>query len=57
MKKIVIIDACCECPGYCGDFGRDYFYCDKIDREITNDETIPEWCPLQDAKDYVIKEK
>lgn len=57
MKKIVIIDACCECPGYCGDFGRDYFYCDKIDREITNDETIPEWCPLQDAKEYVIKEK
>jgi hypothetical protein len=56
MKKIVIIGACVECPNFlngCG-YGNN---CDITNKVILHEEKIPEWCPLQDARDYVIKEK
>lgn len=50
MSKIITIDEC----GYCkySDFrdGIGDYYCRKEEREISDIDDIPDWCPLEDAK-------
>jgi hypothetical protein len=48
-KKIVIIRYCFECPNIRPDQFTWPNYCSKEERELTK-ETIPKWCPLEDAK-------
>jgi len=46
--KVIVVEisecgSCSECDTLsCGS------YCGSIDKEIPDNETIPEWCPLED---------
>jgi len=45
--KIIKIDSCLKCPKYVND---DVGWC-EIKRAVAPLESIPSWCPLEDARD------
>jgi len=61
MAKIIRVESCAECP-YLGEIGIGLIHCLKqivnrarplgvYVRKIWNTKEIPEWCPLEDAKE------
>lgn len=45
-----IINMCKDCP-YCFYYENimdNYYYCNKIDKELSRIDIIPDWCPLED---------
>ena len=57
MKKIELyINKCEECPHCSPEFSlheRQKWYCELMDAEIKDVETIPKECPLEDSKKAV----
>jgi hypothetical protein len=51
MKKMIVIEECCECKHRRINGGPpDYrSHCNKENRTIPNPKKIPVWCTLQDA--------
>ena len=57
MAKIDIISTCCECSKLMQTENAHekilFYYCEtekkEIEKEIVNQEKIPEWCPLEEV--------
>lgn len=47
MKVIKVIIGCCE---YCPYYNMWESVCDKEDKFIEDEQTIPDWCPLEEGE-------